>query len=133
MEKPAESPSAAMTGVSRIIDTTRVTVPLRWELSLAPLVRFWTERFAGAEGPTRALVGFIQGKMEKYPELTGAISDCGTLSDCGVLGKHRDLLDLLMAVVFAPASFEHEYAAALVPFQLRSFYATAPARRLLLD
>src|SRR5262249_57017062 len=30
-------------------------------------------------------------------------------------------------------SFEREYAAALVPFQLRSFYATEPAQRLLLD
>ena len=116
-----------MTQVARIIDTTEETLPLRWELSLAPLVRFWTERFADDEGPTRAMVGFIQGEIEKHPELTGAISDCGVLS------KYRDLLDLLMAVVFAPANFEHEYAAALVPFQLRSFYATTPARRLLLD
>ena len=119
--------------VSRLIDTTRETVPLRWELSLAPLVRFWTERFAGDKGPTRAMVSFIQGETEKYPELTGAISDCGEVSECGVLAEHRDLIDLLMAVVFAPANFEHEHAAALAPFQLRSFYATSPARRLLLD
>ena len=119
--------------VTRIIDTMRGTIPLRWELSLAPLVRFWTERFAGDEGPTRALVGFIEQQMENHPELRGAISDCGAHADCGVLGEHRDLLDLLMAVVFAPASFELEYAAAFVPFQLRSFYATTPARRLLLD
>jgi hypothetical protein len=132
MEKPGQVP-AGTTDSARLVDTMRGTVPLRWELSLAPLVRFWTERFAGDEGPTRALVRFIQGETEKYPELTGAISDCGVLTDCGVLGTHRDLLDLLMAVVFAPASFEHEYATALVPFQLRSFYATAPARRLLLD
>jgi hypothetical protein len=117
----------------RIIDLTGETVPLRWELSLAPLVRYWSDRFADDEGPTRSLVGFIEGEAAKYPELMGAISDCGEFSDCGVLAKHRDLIDLLMAVVFAPASFEHEYAAALVPFQLRSFYATAPARRLLLD
>jgi GAF domain-containing protein len=126
-------PNAPAPEVGRIIDTSRVVVPLRWELSLAPLVRFWTERFAGDQGPTRALVGHIQAEMEKYPELTGAISDCGAPSDCGVLAEHRDLLDLLMAVVFAPAAFEHEYAAALVPFQLRSFYATDPARRALLD
>ena len=124
---------APSTDVSRIIDTTRVTVPLRWELSLAPLVRFWTERFAGDQGPTRTLVSFIQGEIEKHPELTGAISDCGASSDCGVLAEYRDLIDLLMAVVFAPANYEHEYAAALVPFQLRSFYSTPPARSLLLD
>jgi hypothetical protein len=133
MEKAAEPQATWMSEVSRILDTTRVTVPIRWELSLAPLVRFWTERFAGDQGPTRAMVEFIQGEMASHPELSGAISDCGALDDCGVLGKHRDLLDLLMAVVFAPAAFEQELAAALVPFQLRSFYATAPAQRLLLD
>jgi GAF domain len=121
------------TDVARIVDKLHDTLPLRWELSLAPLVRFWEERFADDEGPTRALLGFIQSEADKHPELTGAISDCGTMSDCGILGQHRDLIDLLMAVVFAPASFEHEYAAALVPFQLRSFYATDPMRRLLLD
>ena len=47
---------AAAPDVGRIIDTSRVAFPLRWELSLAPLVRFWTERFAGDQGPTRALV-----------------------------------------------------------------------------
>ena len=58
MQKSAVSEGAG--DVTRIIDTSRVTVPLRWELSLAPLVRFWTERFAGDQGPTRALVGHIQ-------------------------------------------------------------------------
>jgi GAF domain len=128
MQKAAAAPD-----VTRIIDTSRVAVPLRWELSLAPLVRFWTERFGGDQGPTRALLGHIRSEIEKHPELTGAISDCGTVSDCGVLGQYRDLIDLLMAVVFAPANYEHEYAAALVPFQLRSFYSTDPARRMLLD
>jgi GAF domain-containing protein len=121
------------TDVTRIVDKLHETLPLRWELSLAPLVRFWDERFADDQGPTKALLGFIRSETEKHPELTGAISDCGATSDCGVLGEHRDLIDLLMAVVFAPASFDHEYAAALVPFQLRSFYATAPMRRMLLD
>ena len=113
--------------VGRIVDAIQETVPLRWELSLAPLVRYWTERFADDEGPTRALVGFLQSEIEKHPELAG------TITDPEVLGRHRDLLDLLMAVVFAPASFEREYAAALAPFQLRSFYATDPARRVLMD
>ena len=97
-----------MTDVARIIDAEEA-LPLRWELSLAPLVRFWTERFADDQGPTQALVGFIQSEIEKYPELTGAISHCGAIADCGVLGTHRDLLDLLMAVVFAPANYEHEW------------------------
>jgi GAF domain-containing protein len=126
MEQPIELPPLGVTDVGRIIDSLEGP-PIRWELSLAPLVRFWTETFAEDGAPTRALVSFVESEMAKYPELTGAIGGCD------VLAEHRDLLDLLMAVVFAPASVEQEYAAALVPFQLRSFYATAPAHRLLVD
>jgi GAF domain-containing protein len=127
MDKPLQCPPSGVADVGRIIDKTQEPTPLSWELSLAPLLRFWTDKFADDTGPTRALVGFVQSEMAKYPELTGSIANCT------VLEQHSDLLDLLMAVVFAPASFEQDYAAALVPFQLRSFYATEPARRLLLD
>ena len=127
MDKPVPCPPSGLTDVGRIIDTTQQPMPLSWELSLDPLLRFWTETFADNAAPTRALVGFVQSEMAKYPELTG------TIADCSVLEQHRDLLDLLMAVVFAPASFEQEYAAALVPFQLRAFYATDPTRCFLLD
>lgn len=125
MDQPTLCPPPGAPDIGRI--TTQVGAPVPWELSLDPLLRFWTERFADGEAPTRALAGFVRSEMEKYPALTGA------LSDCGALREHSDLLDLLMAVVFAPASFEQEYAAALVPFQLRAFYATTPALRLLLD
>jgi GAF domain-containing protein len=127
MDNSVSAPIAGVTDIGRLIDLTRETVPVPWELSLAPLVRFWHEAFADDGAPTRTLAAFVESEIAKYPELAGPIADCA------ILERHRDLLDLLMAVVFAPASFEREHAAALVPFQLRSFYATEPARRLLLD
>src|SRR3989442_2144614 len=48
-----------------------------------------------------------------------------------VLDRHRQLVELLMAGIFAPAFFEQEFSAVLVPFQLKSFYATPPFNHLL--
>jgi len=127
MDKTISAPLSGSTDVRRIIDTSQEVLPLQWELSLVPLIRFWTEKFADDGSPKSALAAVVRREIENHPELAGPLEDC---SDCA---KHAELLHALMAVVFAPASFEQEYAAALVPFQLRSFYATTPASRLLLD
>jgi GAF domain-containing protein len=127
MDMTTKAPLSASTDVQRIVDTRREMLPIKWELSLAPLIRFWTETFADDGSAKSAFASIIQNELVKHPELTGSIVDCGELA------KHRELLHVLMAVVFAPAFFEQEHAAALAPFQLRSFYATPPARRLFLD
>ena len=127
MDKTMRASLSGSTDVRRIIDTSREVLPLQWELSLVPLIRFWTEKFADDGSPKSALAAVVRREIENHPELAGPLEDC---SDCA---KHAELLHALMAVVLAPASFEQEYAAALVPFQLRSFYATTPASRLLLD
>lgn len=127
MDKTIRAPLSDVTDVRRIIDTSRDILPIQWELSLAPLIRFWAETFTDDGSAKSALAGIVQREVAKHPELTGPIADCS------MLARHAEVLELLMAVVFAPAFFEQEHAAALAPFQLRSFYATPPARRLLLD
>jgi hypothetical protein len=108
------------------ISAGSAAIPFRTELSLEPLVRFWT----GPAGDDCATIGIIarliQEKLEKAPELTGAITDLS------VIDRHADIVDVLMSAVFAPASWEQEYGAALVPFQLQPFYATPPCERVLL-
>jgi hypothetical protein len=102
------------------------TIPLRTELSLTPLLKFWTE--VGDEGPAmQAVSAVIQRELAQHPDLAGIIEDSADI------GHHAELLDLLMAAVFPPALCDREYGAALAPFQLRSFWATPPAERLLLD
>ena len=57
------------------------------------------------------------------PELLGPITDLG------VIQRHRKLVEVVMAGIFAPAFFEQEFSAVLIPFQLQSFYATPPFER----
>jgi len=100
-------------------------VPFRTELSLKPVIDFWT-RMAGEDSPKGAVARVIAEQVAKAPELLGP------LTDCSVLERHEDLMDLLMAAAFPPAHRQHAYGAAMVPMQLHGFYATPPMERLLM-
>src|SRR5215510_16115097 len=101
--------------------------PFRCELSLAPLIAFWTHVSAYSEFGRGPLPGIIREKARQAPELAGVIEDVS------LVGKHQQLVDLMMSAVFPPAFWEQEYRAALFPFQLRAFYATSAFRRSLMN
>ena len=107
------------------ISADAAAIPFRTELSLDPLVRFWTGAMPEECGAVSIIADVIKERIAKTPEFTGAIHDLA------VVERHEDLVDLLMSAVFAPASWEQEYGAALVPFQLRQFYATPLCERVL--
>ena len=91
--------------------------PFRSELSLAPLVAFWTR--------SNTFAPIVREEVARTPELGGAITDTA------VIARHRKLVDVLMAAIFPPAFFDETFGAALVPFQLQSFYGTPAFDRLL--
>jgi GAF domain-containing protein len=89
--------------------------PFRCEFTLTELVRYW-QHDAEAGGPVGAI---IRDRLAAAPELLTAITDRA------VIDRHRRLVDLMMSVVF-PAAFQEEtIGAAVVPFHLRSLYATS--------
>jgi hypothetical protein len=100
--------------------------PFRCELSLAPLVAFWTrpENEGSALGALAQMVG---------DDILNASELLGTITDGAVITRHRDVVDVLMAAVFRPASWEQDFAAATIPFHLRGFYATPSMQRLLMS
>jgi GAF domain-containing protein len=100
--------------------------PFRSELSLAPLITFWTQLSAYHEFGRGPIPGLVREKAREAPELAGVIEDLS------VVEKHRAFVDLMMTAMFPPAFWEQEYGAALFPFQLRAFYATPPFRRALM-
>jgi GAF domain-containing protein len=100
--------------------------PFRCELSLAPLITFWTQLSAYHEFGRGPIPGLVREKAREAPELAGVIEDLS------VVDKHRAFVDLMMTAMFPPAFWEQEYGAALFPFQLRAFYATPPFRRALM-
>src|SRR6266478_5515754 len=102
-------------------------LPFRTELSLAPLIRFWTQLSAYSELGRGPLPGIVRERIKQAPELSAVVDDVS------VIAKHRQLVDLMMSAMFPPAFWEQEYGAALFPFQLRAFYATPPFRRSLMS
>jgi hypothetical protein len=100
--------------------------PFRSELSLAPLVNFWTRTFGEDTSVKGSFVQMVRERVEEAPELLAPITDLG------VIQRHRKLVDVLMAAVFPPAFFDQQYQAALIPFQLQSFYGTPAFERLLM-
>jgi GAF domain-containing protein len=101
--------------------------PFRCELSLAPLITFWTQLSAYHEFGRGPIPGLVREKARAAPELAEVIEDLS------VIEKHRAFVDLMMSALFPPAFWEQEYGAALFPFQLRAFYATPPFRRSLMN
>jgi hypothetical protein len=101
--------------------------PFRCELSLAPLITFWTQLSAYSELGRGPLPGIIREKARQASELAGIIEDLS------LIGTHQELVDLMMSAMFPPAFWEQEYGAALFPFQLRAFYATSAFRRALMN
>jgi hypothetical protein len=101
--------------------------PFRTELSLAPLISFWTRTAADQPPAKAALARIVAEELERAPELSHPIQDVALLK------QHRTVVDVLLSAVFAPAVWGQQYGAAMLPFHLRGFYATPPARRLLLS
>jgi len=99
--------------------------PFRSEISLRPLIDFWT-RAADGGSAKGALARMVADEVKKAPELQGPITSCSAIA------QHKELLDVLMTAVFPTASWEQSYGAVMAPFQLRGFYATPLMRRLLM-
>jgi hypothetical protein len=98
----------------------------RTELSLRPLIEFWTRAGADESPACAAIARLVTEEMRQAPELAE------TITDPTVLERHQHLVDLLMSAEFAPAQWEQAYGAAMVPFHLESVYATPLMQRELL-
>ncbi|GIV59595.1 MAG: hypothetical protein KatS3mg043_0684 [Rhodothermaceae bacterium] len=100
------------------------TFPFERVLSLRPLIDFWQEVAADASSPRAALGRTILAMLDETPDLREPITDLAPLE------RHIELLDLMMTAVFPMALWEQTHAAAFVPFDLVSFYATPAFARL---
>lgn len=101
--------------------------PFRCVFTLKPLIDFWKQTMAPSSAEKVCLMEGIQEGLEKAPELQKPIEDFSILS------SHQDLLKNLMSVVFPPAFWETEVAAALVPFNQKPVFVSPSFRRLLLN
>src|SRR5215468_10529334 len=115
------SPLSESVGVQAATQADAAPFPFRCELSLAPLITFWTQFSAYHELGRGPIPDLVREKARTAPELAAVIE------------QHRAFVDLMMSALFPPAFWEQEFGAALFPFQLRAFYATPPFRRSLMN
>jgi GAF domain-containing protein len=101
-----------------------IKFPFKSRLSLNPLIKFWEGLLAKGECGLGSMAATIRQKLESAPELREPIDDLT------ILEKRQGLLDLLMTIVFPPAFWETDCAAAFVPFQFTSVYATPAFKNL---
>ncbi len=101
--------------------------PFKSVLSLSPLVALWDQVASKGQTLKAAIAKKIHEELKKAPELLEPIDDLS------VIDRHRELVDMLMSIVFSPAFWERDYAAAFQPFHYTIFYATPPFQRFLMS
>ncbi len=114
-------PESAQVAVTTKVDE----FPFRTELSLAPLIRYWEHEVAEGCSVLASVARTVLDQVARAPELAGPVTDLTAVR------VHDDLLRALMVAVFSPAAEDDGYAAALLPFRLRTFFATPGFARLL--
>ncbi len=114
-------PESAQVAVTTGVDE----FPFRTELSLAPLIRYWEHEIAEGCSVLASVARTVLDQVAHVPELAGPVTDLTAVR------AHDDLLRALMVAVFSPAAEDDGYAAALLPFRLRTFFATPGFARLL--
>jgi len=124
MKQP--SALALDTDVRFTLNTHAGHFPFSCELSLAPLVTFWQKSIADCHPLKGAMMAELQAALDKTPNLLEP------LEDMSLIAEHQTLVHMLMTAVFPAASWEEAYGAALVPFQLQTFYATPSFSHLML-
>ncbi|UCF82261.1 MAG: GAF domain-containing protein [Desulfobacteraceae bacterium] len=107
---------------SRVID-----FPFKCVLSIKPLIALWDQILSEGDSVKAAVARTIREELKNAPALLEPIEDFSTLE------KHQELLDMLMSIVFPPAFWEKDCAAAFVPFHFKSVYATPTFKRLLMQ
>ncbi|MGA8180576.1 MAG: GAF domain-containing protein [Desulfobacterales bacterium] len=100
--------------------------PFRSVLSLTPLIDFWKTRLTSKYSRIADMFDGIFRRIEQTPALQGTIEDPKILVEYQI-----DILMPLMSIIFPYATWEHEIAGALKPFENIPFYGSPEFNRLM--
>jgi GAF domain-containing protein len=101
--------------------------PFKCVLSFSPFIDFWNQTGSWNQAFKAPLIKKVREELEKVPELLGPIEDLS------ILEKHKEVIDMLMTLVFPPAFWDRDYLAAIIPYHFRIFYATPSFERFLME
>jgi hypothetical protein len=101
--------------------------PFRCILSLKPLIDYLDKTSAAFGALGTCQVEDLREMLKQSPELLEPIEDLT------ILERHSDLVQRLMSFVFAPASWDTEAYAAVVPFSIRPIFVSPHFQRLFIN
>jgi hypothetical protein len=94
------------------------------KLHLKLLIDFWRNEVLANNIYEKIYSTSVEEQLALAPELLEPIEDLS------IIDKHRELIDLLMTVIFPQARSDTDIAAAYIPFTNNTIYATPTYRRL---
>src|SRR5690606_30049206 len=83
-----------------------------------PLIEFWENELSHSNAFRLELIKISLEKIKQIPELNNLIDDYS------ILDKYKDVIDLLMAVIYPSAQWNRQISASVVPFSFNFFYRT---------
>lgn len=98
--------------------------PINSKLYLKLLIDFWRNEVLANDNYGKMYSAHVEKLIADAPELLEPIDDMS------VVEKHRELIDMLMTVVFPQARLDTDIAAAYVPFTKDTIFSTPSYRRL---
>jgi hypothetical protein len=99
--------------------------PFKTFLSFQPLIEFW-EKEALHENPVKSQIAkIVLEKAKRVPELNRSLSDFSGLE------KHKDVIDMLMAVIYPATQWEKQISGSVSPFSFNFFYKTPAFERII--
>jgi hypothetical protein len=104
--------------------STPAAFPFNYKLSLKPLLEFWDRLLVDDCCGLTSLAPLVREQLAAAPHWRQPLADPADLNE------NPALLNLLMSIVFPPAFWDKDCAAAFVPFQFKSFFATPAFKTL---
>lgn len=99
--------------------------PFKSVLTLKYLIDYWEKDTQSSNKIRAALAKNVLDEVSKVPKIREPITDLSFIE------KHKELIDILMAIIYPSAQQEKQISASCIPFEFRTFYSSPQFKRIL--
>jgi hypothetical protein len=99
--------------------------PFKSYLSFEPLIEFWANNLKSENEYRSGFVKDVLEKINQIPELNKPIEDLSLIE------KHKDIIDLLMTVIYPTTQWNKMIGSSVIPFTFDFFYRTPSFEKIL--
>ncbi|HSR16471.1 MAG TPA: hypothetical protein VLM39_00145, partial [Ignavibacteriaceae bacterium] len=99
--------------------------PFKSILTLKYLIEYWEKETQSNNKIRAALSKNVLDEVSKVPKIREPITDLSFIE------KHKEIIDILMAIIYPSAQQEKQISASCIPFEFRTFYSSPQFKRIL--